>query len=232
MEDFSVRDETDGKAKEVGVSASGSGSEAYGYGTARSGERRDAAESRRRILDAARSLFSERGVEAVSMYEIGREAGVGQGTLYRRYEHKGALCGAMLHESAERFTTEVGDRLRSQGPALEQLEYLLSRLTDFNEENGSLLGAIRDSAGGARRPEVYRNPFYRWLKETVTAILGHGMECEELPENLDVEYLSDAILAPLNIDLYLFQRHELGMEPERITSSLKNLLLNGLRAAD
>lgn len=227
MEDFSVRDETNGKAEEVGVSASGS--EAYGYGTARCGERKDAAESRRRILDAARSLFSERGVEAVSMYEIGREAGVGQGTLYRRYEHKGALCGAMLHESAGRFTAEVGVRLRSQEPALEQLEYFLIRLTSFNEENGSLLGAIRDSAGGARRPEVYRNPFYRQLKEMVTEILGRGIESGEIPENIDVEYLSDAILAPLNIDLYLFQRRELGMEPERITSSLKNLLLNGLR---
>ena len=230
MEDFSVRDETEEEIGESGVSASGA--EAYGYGAAQCGERRDAAESRRRILDAAKSLFSERGVEVVSMYEIGREAGVGQGTLYRRYEHKGALCGAMLHESAERFTIEVGDRLRKQDPALEQLEYLLSRLTNFNEENASLLGAIRDSAGGARRPEMYRNPFYRWLKETVTAILGRGVERGEIPESLDIEYLSDAVLAPLNIDLYLFQRHELGMEPERITLSLQNLLLNGLRGAD
>ena len=227
MEDFSVRDETDG---EVGVSASGA--EAYGYGAAQCGERRDAAESRRRILDAAKSLFSERGVEVVSMYEIGREAGVGQGTLYRRYEHKGALCGAILHESAERFIMKVEDRLQNQDPALEQLEYLLSRLTSFNEENASLLGAIRDAAGGARRPGMYRNPFYHRLKETVTKILRRGVERGEIPESLDVEYLSDAILAPLNIDLYLFQRCELGMEPERITSSLQNLLTNGLRSTD
>lgn len=224
MEDFSVRDETDS-----GADVSASGAEAYGYGVSHCGERRDAAESRRRILDAARSLFSERGVEAVSMYEIGREAGVGQGTLYRRYEHKGALCGAMLHESAEQFTTDVGSRLKDQGSALEQLEYLLARLTGFNEENASLLGAIRDAAGGSRRPEVYRNPFYSWLKETVTMILEHGVERGEMPDDLDVGYVSDAILAPMNIDLYLFQRHELGMEPGRITSSLKDLLVNGLR---
>ncbi|HZG64870.1 MAG TPA: helix-turn-helix domain-containing protein, partial [Rubrobacteraceae bacterium] len=69
------------------------------FGMLPHGERRDAAESRRRVLDTARELFEERGVDSVSMHEIGRAAGVGQGTLYRRYEHKGALCSALLFES-------------------------------------------------------------------------------------------------------------------------------------
>ncbi len=193
------------------------------------GERRDAAERRRRVLDAARSLFDERGVDAVSMYEVGREAGVGQGTLYRRYEHKGALCTALLYDSATRFSEEVRDHLeKDHGPALAQLEYLLVRLAEFNEENAPLLGAIRDAAGGGRRPEVYRNPFYVWLKETVAALLERAVGEGEIPP-LDVEYAADAILAPLNIDLYLFQRHELGMQPGRITTALNRLILDGLR---
>ncbi len=61
-------------------------------------ERRDAAEARRRILSVARQLFAERGVTEVSMHRIGRVAGVGQGTLYRHFEHKGALCSALLAE--------------------------------------------------------------------------------------------------------------------------------------
>ena len=193
------------------------------------GERRDAAESRRRVLDAARVLFDERGVDAVNMYEIGREAGVGQGTLYRRYEHKGALCAALLHQSAARFSEEIRGHLeKDQGPALAQLEYFLYRLAEFNEKNAPLLGAIRDAAGGGRRPEMYRNPFYRWLKETVAALLERAVREGEIPP-LDVEYAADAILAPLNIDLYLFQRHEIGMDPERITSALSKLVLDGLR---
>lgn len=196
------------------------------------GERRDAAERRLRVLDAARALFDERGVDAVSMHEVGREAGVGQGTLYRRYEHKGALCWALLHESATRFSDEVRGRLeKDRGPALAQLEYFLSCLVRFNEENAPLLGAIRDAAGSGRRPEVYRNPFYRWLKETVSVLLERAVREDEIPP-LDVEYAADAILAPLNIDLYLFQRRELGMESERMTRSLSRLVLDGLRGID
>lgn len=193
------------------------------------GERRDAAESRRRILDAARVLFAERGVEPVSMHEVGREAGVGQGTLYRRYEHKGALCGALLHESAGRFSEEVRVRLENEDePALERLMYFLDRLAGFNEENAPLLGAIRDAAGGGRRRERYRNPFYRWLRETVMVLLERAVERKEIPA-LDIQYATDAVLAPLNIDLYLFQRRELEMDPGRITASMRRLLLDGLR---
>ena len=164
------------------------------------------------------------------MHEVGRAAGVGQGTLYRRYEHKGALCAALLHEKMRHFAEELRVRLETMDkPAPDQLGYLISQLVIFNEENAALLGAIRDAAGGVRRSGMYRNPFYRWLRATVETLLRRGEGRGELP-TLDVEYLSDAILAPLNIDLYLFQRHELGMEPERIIASLQNLLLNGLRA--
>ncbi len=222
MEDFSVKDATGGERSFPVL-------DAEAYGTTCCGERRDAAESRHRILAAAKFLFSKHGVEAVSMYEIGREAGVGQGTLYRRYEHKGALCMALLHESTEHFAKEVRNRLEEdEAPVLERLEYLLSQLAQFNEENAPLLGAIRDSAGGARRFAPYQNPFYQWLRATVAILLELGIEHGEIPA-LDVEYASDAILASLNIDLYLFQRHELGMRPERIVSSLRDLLLNGLR---
>ena len=192
-------------------------------------ERRDAAESRRRVLGVARELFSERGVDAVSMHEIGRAAGVGQGTLYRRYEHKGALCLALLSESIEGLYGRARGREETGGPALEQLVGLLEDLAVFNEENAPLLGAIRDSIGGERRSEMYRNPFFGWLQATVVALLGRAVEEGEARETLDVEAVAGAVLAPLNVDLYLYQRGELGMERGRIMAAVRGLLLDGLR---
>ena len=201
------------------------------FGVLPHGERRDAAESRRRVLDTARELFEERGVDSVSMHEIGRAAGVGQGTLYRRYEHKGALCSALLFESTERFYERVRARTqKGNDAALVQLGSLIDDLAAFNEENAPLLGAVRDAAGGERRMEMYRNPFYGWLRATVLVLLEQAIAEGEAAPDLDVEYAADFVLAPLNIDLYLFQRHEIGMEPVRITSVLRRLLLYGLQA--
>ena len=201
------------------------------FGVLPHGERRDAAESRRRVLDTARELFEERGVDSVSMHEIGRAAGVGQGTLYRRYEHKGALCSALLFESTERFYERVRARTqKGNDAALVQLGSLIDDLAAFTEENAPLLGAVRDAAGGERRMEMYRNPFYGWLRATVIVLLEQAIAEGEAAPDLDVEYAADFVLAPLNIDLYLFQRHEIGMEPVRITSVLRGLLLYGLQA--
>jgi AcrR family transcriptional regulator len=56
--------------------------------------RRDAHENRQRLLDAAAAVFAERGLEA-GVEEI---AGVGVGTLYRRFPTKDALICALVHD--------------------------------------------------------------------------------------------------------------------------------------
>ena len=190
--------------------------------------RSDAVENRRRILEAAREAFAEGGVDGTSMHRIGRAAGVGQGTLYRHFEHKGALCSALLAEEIEGFVGEMQRRTEGRGPALGRLKWFLGWVASFNEKHGPLLGAIRDAAAGERRTELYGNPFYEGLRDTAVELLDEAVGGGEVSPDLDVECLADAFLAALNIDLYLYQRHQLGMERERIVGGLRSLL-NGLR---
>lgn len=190
--------------------------------------RSDAVENRRRILEAAREAFAEGGVDGTSMHRIGRAAGVGQGTLYRHFEHKGALCSALLSEEIEAFVGEMRRRTEGRGPALGRLKWFLGWVARFNEENGPLLGAIRDASAGGRRVELYGNPFYERLRNTVVELLDEAVGAGEISPELDVECLADMILAALNIDLYLYQRHQLGMGRERILGALRSIL-DGLR---
>ena len=59
--------------------------------------RRDAARNRERILAAAAELFTERGLQ-VTLDEVARRAGVGVGTVYRRFPDKEALTDALFEE--------------------------------------------------------------------------------------------------------------------------------------
>lgn len=61
-------------------------------------ERADAARNRRRVLAAAEELFRARGVAAVSMDDVAAAAGVGKGTLYRRFGDRSGLAAALLDE--------------------------------------------------------------------------------------------------------------------------------------
>lgn len=193
-------------------------------------ERRDAAEHRRRILAAARGLFAAHGVDAVCMHEIARAAGVGQGTLYRRFAHKGALCAALLADSASALQAEVAAAFAAapERPALEQLALLLEALAAFNEAQAPLLGAIVAAAAGPRRAEAYGGPFYCWLRATVADLLGRAAAGGELAP-LDVECAADLILAPLAIDSYLYQRQVRGISRERLIATLRRLFVDGVR---
>jgi AcrR family transcriptional regulator len=192
--------------------------------------RRDAAEHRRRVLHAARNLFAEQGVEATSMVEIARAAGVGQGTLYRRFAHKGELCIALMDDNWRAFRAEVESRFSDAGePALAQIAFLLDRLIRFNEGNGPLLAAVQSAAWSGRKPESDESPVYGWLREQTTAILERGVARGEIAP-IDIECCVDYVLAPLAIDLYTYQRGR-GMTPERIGAAVRQLLFDGLRRA-
>jgi len=111
------------------------------------GLRRDAEEHRRRILEAARRLFAEQGIEAVSMRQIALAAGVGQGTLYRRYASKGDLCVDLLQERQERFIEDVYALLKAQAaaPALTRLGGVLALMVDLLEEKADHLKEVAAS---------------------------------------------------------------------------------------
>ena len=61
-------------------------------------ERADAARNRRRALEAARRLVAERGADAVTMDDVAAAAGVGKGTLYRRFGDRHGLLLALLDD--------------------------------------------------------------------------------------------------------------------------------------
>jgi len=61
--------------------------------------RKDAEQHRQQLLTAAVLVFNEQGLDA-SVTEIARVAGVGVGTLYRRFPTKEALVDALVRESS------------------------------------------------------------------------------------------------------------------------------------
>jgi len=64
--------------------------------------RRDAELNRQRIMAAAREVFAERGLDA-TLDEVARHAGLGVGTVYRRFPNKEALVDALFEESFGRL---------------------------------------------------------------------------------------------------------------------------------
>lgn len=202
-------------------------------------ERRDAAEHRQRILEVARQLFAQHGVDAVSMHQIAMEAGIGQGTLYRRYRHKGELCMDLLHERHEQFMEEIATlcATKATSPALERLDGVFALCVALLEEQGALLEPVAssnmqdllcDESDRSQQFSPHRVPLYLWLHELFASLLTEAAQRRELAP-LDIPFTTEAILATLNPMFYRYQRQEGGFSPERILQGLRHIYIEGLK---
>ena len=90
--------------------------------------RRDAERNRQRILDAAREVFAAQGLDA-GLNEIARHAGLGVGTVYRRFPDKEVLVETVLEDEVASLTTLIEDFFHTDS-AWEGLTRLLHAVAD------------------------------------------------------------------------------------------------------
>jgi AcrR family transcriptional regulator len=178
-------------------------------------ERADAARNRLRILAAAESLVAERGVSCVSMEAIAIAAGVGKGTLFRRFGDRSSLMHALLDER-ERSFQEAFIRgpapLGPGAPARDRLIAFGEATLENLELNGDLLVAA-ESEGARLRHTVY----------SVHHAHVAGLVREAAPR-LDADYAAHLLLAGLSARLVLHQRRTLQWPSERLRRGWAELI--------
>src|SRR5437016_7848926 len=111
--------------------------------------RRDAERNRQRILLAARAAFAERGL-AVTLDEIADRAGVGVGTVYRRYPNKDALIEELFEEGLGEIVAAAEAGLAQRDPWQGLVGYLEQALA-LQASNRALKDLVRGSARGRER---------------------------------------------------------------------------------
>jgi len=113
--------------------------------------RRDVERNYQRVLEAAREVFGELGA-AASMEEIASRAGVGVGTVYRRFASKDALLDEIVRLSMQALLTAADDALESAaGDGLAQyLHAVGEEFASHARYAGLLLTRSADPAERAR----------------------------------------------------------------------------------
>ncbi len=180
-------------------------------------ERADAARNRRGILEAAGRIMAERGVAGLLMNDVAEAAGVGVGTLYRRFGDRAGLAYALLDEQGREMQAAFmygPPPLGPGAPPAERVRAFLHAQVDVLEENLDLW-LMADTAS----PTVRHRSGPHLVNLTHVSVL-----VREARPDADAQYLAEALLAPLAADLYAHQRRERGMSPERIKSGLDELL--------
>jgi AcrR family transcriptional regulator len=180
-------------------------------------ERADAQRNREKVLAAADRLFSCHGVENVSMDAIAAEAGVGKGTLFRRFGDRAGLAQALLEqhtialqEAIIRGPTPLGPG----APPQERLKAMARAQLGLLEEHGALMAAADAGSPGAR----FRTGPYSFLRMHV------GVLVREADPSLDWEIVTDILLSPFATDSFVYWRSLGGVEAERILATFDLLV--------
>jgi AcrR family transcriptional regulator len=178
--------------------------------------------NRARILAAAARLFAERGPQATTMDAIATAAGVGKGTLFRRFGDRASLVFALLDHTERAFQEAILHGPPPLGPgacaALRLIafgEAMLERL----ERDGDLLFETEGHAGQWQRSQPYAA---LWLHV-------HALLEEALP-GADATYLTDVLLGALSPAAFHHQRRVRGLELERLKAGFADLVARMLAA--
>lgn len=184
-------------------------------------ERSDAVRNRAKILQVTARLFAEHGVDHVSMDQIATEAGVGKGTLFRRFGDKAGLGVALLaeREQALQAALESGPPPLGPGaPAGDRLCAFVAAYVEFVDANLDLVHMSETASPGSR----YRVGGYPTWHAHARALISQARP------DLDADCLAHLVLAGLAADLRRAVRD--GCPTQRATDgvvTLVGLILTG-----
>ena len=183
-------------------------------------ERADAARNRDALLAAADALIEERGVEAVTTDAVAVRAGVGKGTVFRRFESREGLMAAVLDRSETAFQASVISGPPPVGPGAPPRERLLAfghaRL-ELNLRHHDLI-----TAAGQAGARSYAAVSFTAMH--VRHLLG------QLEVSGDLSVLATALLAPLEVPILVQQVAIEGMDVARISAGWDDLVRRVLTA--
>jgi AcrR family transcriptional regulator len=156
-------------------------------------ERGDAARNRALLLEAARRLIAERGADAVTTDDIAAAAGVGKGTLFRRFGSRAGLMIVLLDEDEKIEQQAFMFGPPPLGPGAPPLDRLLAygrdRLKFVHNHQALLSDANRDPQMRFNEPMMLHHRHIRVLLEDAGTTGDLDAQATALLSLLDADYV-------------------------------------------
>ncbi len=157
--------------------------------------RADAQRNRERVLCAAARVIEHSGAAGLTMEAVAEEAGVGKGTVFRRFGDRSSLLHALLDEEERRLQDAVIAGPPPLGPGAPPLERLIAfgdaRL-DHLVRHGELLAAAELGPGSTAGDQHPVAVAARVHVAYLLRLAGHSPDCASVMSSALLTFLSGA----------------------------------------
>jgi AcrR family transcriptional regulator len=153
--------------------------------------RADALRNRGRIIDAARQVFAEQGLDA-SMNEVARRAGVGIATLFRRFATREDLIAATFADRMSEYATAIETALEHPDPWQGFCDYV-RRVCAMQAGDRGLTDVLTQTFPTAKKLEADRDrAFHRFTALIDRAKAAGGLRADFVAEDLPMLLMANA----------------------------------------
>lgn len=153
--------------------------------------RADAERNRARIVAAGREVFAERGLD-VPMEEVARRAGVGVGTLYRRFPTRADLVAAVFEAKMDAYADAVKDALAEPDPWKGFCDYV-ERVCAMQAADRGFTDVLTMTFPSAKRFEAARARNYDGFVELIDRAKAAGrLRLDFVPEDMVLLLMANA----------------------------------------
>jgi AcrR family transcriptional regulator len=182
--------------------------------------RADAERNRAKILEAAADVFADAGLDA-TLHDVAARAGVGVGTVYRRFPHKEALLGALFDDKL-REVIEVVERAGDESDSWQALVGFLRALTEMQSQNRGLYEVLNGSEYCQDRVAEARTAFVPLIQRLLARAQADGYVRGDLET-------SDLTMIVLMLNTVATVSHDVH---EDLWERYLELILDGVRARE
>jgi AcrR family transcriptional regulator len=180
--------------------------------------RTDAARNRKAIVDTARVVFAEQGLD-VALDEIAQRAGIGNATLYRRFPTRADLIAAVFAEQMAEYAAAVEAALADPDP-WEGVRYYVEAITAMQAKDRGLGDLVTMDISGAGEIEQLRGRAFKGMVALIRRATAAGV--------VRTEFSPEDVLILLMANAGLVERAH--ASAETASARLVHLLLDGMRA--
>jgi AcrR family transcriptional regulator len=156
--------------------------------------RADAQRNRERILEIAKQAFTRSGVN-ISLDDVGRQAGVGAGTLYRHFPTRDALLEAVYRSEVEKLAAAEKE-LAATMPPIEALRAWMMLFVDYIATKQIIAPALNTLVG---KPSKLFEASGAQIKAAIHALVERAIESGDIRSDLDPMDLLRALIGVSNV---------------------------------